>query len=243
MAYAEQSACVLQEPYHRVSIHYVDDGDTITLEDGNRIRIIGINTPELGRKNKPDQPLAAEARERLRSYLQSGRAWIVYDKERHDKYGRVLAYVFDEQRNNVGAELIREGLAFAISIPPNLRYRQCYNDAERLARRNQRGVWGEPYFNAIAADRLRYSGFNRVRGCIQRIRKYRDNKYFYLSDYFRFLMLSENQHYFESSPVEFEKGLCLTITGWVYNQSSYRTMKLLHPDSAQILHSTPKADE
>ena len=243
VVYAEQSSCALQEPYHRVLVNYINDGDTLTLEDDNRIRIIGINTPELGYKDKPDQPLATEARERLRSYLQNGNAFIVYDKEHHDKYGRVLAHVFDEQHNNVGAELIREGLAFAISIPPNLGYRECYKDTEREARRAKRGIWAEPYFDAIAADKLKYSGFNRVRGCIQRLRKYRDKKYLYLSDRVRFLIPAESKHYFESSPIVFEKNLCLVITGWVYNQSSYRTMKLLHPDSVEVIHSAFNPDE
>ena len=242
-AYAEESPCVLQEPNRQISVRYINDGDTFTLEDGNRIRMIGINTPELGYKDKPDQPLSVRAREQLRSYLRGSHALIVYDKERHDKYGRVLAHVFDEQGNNIGAELIREGLGFAISIPPNLYYRECYRNAEKQARHANLGVWAEPYFNAIAADKLKYSGFNQVQGCIQRIRKYQDKKYFYLSDHFRLLISEESKHYFESSPILFEENLCLVATGWVYNQTPYRTMKLLHPDAIQVIRSAHEVDE
>ncbi len=226
----------MQTPNHRVSVRFVNDGDTLTLNDDKRIRIIGINAPEIGYKDKPDQPLAVRARERLRAYLHNDHAFIVYDEDRYDKYGRVLAHVFDEQGNNVAAELIRAGLGFAISIPPNLRYRDCYRNAEQRARRTEQGVWAEPYFTPIAADKLKYSGFNRVSGCIQRVRKYRDKKYLYLSDRFRFLIPQQNEIYFETeaTPIIFEKGLCLIVTGWVYNQHSYRTMKLLHPDSAYI---------
>ena len=235
--------CALQTPNHQVSVHVVNDGDTLTLSDDNRIRIIGINTPELGYKDRRDQPLAVRARERLRAYLRSGRAFVVYDKDRYDKYGRVLAHVFNERGNNVGAELIREGLGFAVSIPPNLRYRECYREAEQYARRVKRGVWTEPYFDAIAADKLKYSGFNRVLGCIQRVRQYRDKKYLYLSERFRFFIPEQNKQYFEDSPVAFEKGLCLIVTGWVYNQRSYRTMKLLHPDAAQLVDAKFEANE
>ena len=232
----EEDSCTLQTPNHRVSVRFVNDGDTLTLHDDKRIRIIGINAPEVGYKDRPDQPLAVQARERLRAYLHNNNAFIVHDADRYDKYGRVLAHVFDEQGNNVGAKLIREGLGFAISIPPNLRYRDCYRNAERHARRTRQGVWAEPYFTPTAADKLKYSGFNRVSGCIQRVRKYRDKKYLYLSDRFRFLIPQQNEIYFETetSSVIFEKGLCLIVTGWVYNQHPYRTMKLLHPDSAYI---------
>ena len=232
---AERASCLLKQPMHQVSVHHINDGDTLTLADGNRVRIIGINTPELAYKDKPGQPLAVEARDRLSSYLQSGHALIVYDEESHDKYGRILAHVFDEQGNNVGEALIREGLAFAVSIPPSLRYRQCYRDAERHARHAELGVWSNPYFNPIAAHKLKYSGFQRVQGCIQRTRKYRDKIYLYLADNFRLSVAAESARYFEPSPIVFEKGLCLVATGWVYNQSSYRNMKLLHPDAVQVV--------
>ena len=242
MIYAEESLCDMQEPDLRVSVSYINDGDTLTLKDDSRIRIIGINAPELGHKDKPDQPLAVQARARMHSYLQSGIALIVYDKERYDKYGRVLAHVFDVQHNNVGAKLIREGLGFAVSIPPNLRYRKCYRAAERHAYRTRRGVWDEPYFNPITVDKLKHNGFNRVQGCIRRIGKYRDMKYLYLSDRFRLLIAGENKHYFETAPFALEKDLCLVATGWVYNRSSYRTMKLLHPDAIQVINPIVEPD-
>lgn len=237
-----EKLCILQTPFYQVTVRYINDGDTLVLADDNRIRIIGINTPELGYKDKPDQPLAAQARERLRSYLQSGIAFIVYGEQRHDRYGRILAHVFDERHNNVGAQLILDGLGFAVSIPPNLRYRECYHNAEQQARVAKRGVWANPYFRAIAADKLKYSGFNRVQGCVQRIRKYRDKKYIYLSERFRLVTTEKNAHYFEPLPLVFEKGLCLIATGWVYNQSAYRNMKLSHPDSVQVIR-TPKGNE
>ena len=242
---AEEDSCALQAPHHRVSVRFVNDGDTLTLPNDKRVRIIGINTPEIGYKDRPDQPLAVRAQQRLRAYLHNDHALIVNDEDRYDKYGRVLAHVFDAQGNNVGAKLIREGLGFAISIPPNLRYRKCYRDAEQHARRTKQGVWAEPYFAPVAANKLKYSGFNRVLGCIQRVRKYRDKKYLYLSDRFRFLIPEQSEIYFEADapPMIFEKGRCLIGTGWVYNQYSYRTMKLLHPDAAKIMRTTFEANE
>ncbi len=55
----------------RVSVTHVYDGDTIKLDDGRKIRLIGINATESGRAGQPDQPFAAEARDRLRSLIKS----------------------------------------------------------------------------------------------------------------------------------------------------------------------------
>ena len=243
LVYADDTTCAIKQPSLEVSVRYINDGDTLTLADDSRVRIIGINTPELGYKDKPSQPLASAAREQLHSYLHNGRVFVVYDKQRYDKYGRILAHVFDQQHNNVGAELIRQGLGFALSFPPNLLYRECYRSAEAQARLSKRGVWRHRYFAPLAAAELKHSGFNRIQGCIQRIRKYRDNKYLYLSDHFRLLIAPPSTHYFELSPIVFEEGLCVVATGWVYNQPSYRTMKLLHPDSIQVIEQTFNSNE
>ena len=243
VAHAEEAACLLQEPNHTVSVGHINDGDTFTLKDNKRVRIIGINTPELGYEAKPDQPLAIQARDSLRMYLRDGRALLVYDENDRDKYGRILAHVFDTRRNNVTAALLREGLGFIVSIPPNLRYRDCYLDAQRQARRAKRGVWAEPYFQPIAANQLKHNGFNIVQGCIQRTRKYRDVRYFYLSDNFRLLVPEDNEHYFKAASIVLEKELCLVAMGWVYKHHAYRTMKLLHPDAAQVIRPVFKDNE
>lgn len=233
---ATEALCKLQEPSQTQSVRYIHDGDTLELKDGKRIRMIGINTPEIGYRDEPPQPLAIKARDLLRTQLRSGRIFIVYDQDRYDKYGRVLAHVFDDQQNNVAAWLIQKGLGFAVSVPPNLRYRKCYHSAEQEAVMANRGVWVEPYFKIVEAEALKQSGFRRVHGCIQRIHSYRDKKYFYLSKQYRLLLLAENQHYFESRSIVLKKGLCLTTAGWVYNDRSYRTMKLLHPDAIESIH-------
>jgi len=227
--------CALKGASQWVSVRYVNDGDTFSLDNGQRVRVIGINTPELGRDGKPNQPLAVQAQAQLRRYLQSGIALIVYGSDTQDHYGRLLAHVFDQNRNNLTALLLREGLGFSISIPPNLEYRLCYKNAEQAARKAARGVWANPYFAPVAAARLKESGFKRVRGCIQRIGKYRNNEYFYLSERFRLSLPQDHKHYFSATPGVFEAGLCLIAAGWVSHKSAYRTMKLLHPDALQLV--------
>jgi len=232
---APDPLCALKGSSQWVSVRYVNDGDTFSLDNGQRVRIIGINTPELSRDGRPNQPLAVQAQAQLQRYLQSGIALIVYGGDSQDHYGRLLAHVFDQNHNNLTAQLLYEGLGFAISIPPNLEYRLCYKNAEQVARKAARGVWANPYFAPVAAENLRASGFKQVRGCIQRIRKYRNNEYFYLSERFRLSLPQDHRHYFSATPGVFEQGRCLIAAGWVSHRSAYRTMKLLHPDALQLL--------
>ena len=230
------ASCQLQEAAEVRFVAHIGDGDTLQLRDGTHVRLIGINTPELGYRDKPSEPLAVKARNLLRARLHSKRIFLAYDRDRRDRHGRVLAHVFDEQRANVAAWLIRQGLGFAISIPPNLRYRLCYRAAAAAAKAAKRGVWTHRYFKVVEAESLKRSGFKRVHGCIQRIHSYRNKTYLYLSKRFRLLLFANNRHYFEAASIAFKKGLCLRTAGWVYNSRSYRTMNLLHPDAIEAIN-------
>lgn len=114
---------------------YVYDGDTIRLTDGRKVRLIGIDTPELGHDGKPDQPLAKQAKERLerlaKPYL---KVQLRYDEQRRDSYGRTLAHVFLRDGTNVQRDLLSSGLATVIAVPPNLWQLECH-----LTRKPKRG--------------------------------------------------------------------------------------------------------
>lgn len=115
----------------------VDDGDTIDVRIGTtreRVRYIGVNAPEIG------QPGALEATMANAALLGAGQVSLVFDVERRDRYGRLLAYVW-AGRLMVNAELVRRGLAVAMPIPPNLRHRARFRRLEREAREAGRGLW------------------------------------------------------------------------------------------------------
>ena len=97
----------------RVQAVYVFDGDTLKLEDGRRVRLRGINTPELNQKGAPPSPFAIEARDTLQGLLESGRHTLLlqYGAERRDHYGRLLAHAFLENGDNIAVHLLQQGLA------------------------------------------------------------------------------------------------------------------------------------
>jgi micrococcal nuclease len=130
----------------RVTVVRVVDGDTIVVRlDGRdeRVRYIGIDTPE---SVSPDQPVEcygkAAARENRR--LVAGRTvTLTFDREERDRYGRLLAYVRRVADGMfVNAELVRLGYASTLRIAPNVRYAGKFAALERDARRAHRGLWG-----------------------------------------------------------------------------------------------------
>jgi len=118
------------------------DGDTVVLVGGERVRYIGVDTPELHHPRKPVQPYAREAMEFNRRLVEGKKVRLELDVEPRDKYGRTLAYVFLEDGRFVNAELLKEGYAQLLTIPPNVRYADLFVGLQKQAREAKRGLWG-----------------------------------------------------------------------------------------------------
>ena len=122
----------------------VVDGDTIEVRlDGETedVRYIGVDTPETVKPGEPVQcfgPVASGFNHRL---VERRRVRLVFDRERRDDYGRLLAYVHLGDRF-VNAELLRAGLARTLTIAPNDRFADRFNRLEMAAARAGRGLWG-----------------------------------------------------------------------------------------------------
>lgn len=119
---------------HRGTVIRVIDGDTIELEGGERIRYLGINTPEKGRLFSTE---AIEANDKL---VADREVELELDAQAMDKYGRTLAYVWVGE-TMVNLELVRRGFASVYTFPPNIKYESYFLAAEEEAREAQRGLW------------------------------------------------------------------------------------------------------
>jgi len=150
----------------------VIDGDTLRLADGAKVRLIGINTPELGHDGAPDQPLADEARDALAALLgESPRVWLLDGVDDRDRYGRRLAWAFDAGGRSLSAQLLARGLGFHVAIAPNHGRADCLGAAERVARLAQLGVWAEPAYRARSVAGLApgEGGFVLLRDRVTRV--------------------------------------------------------------------------
>ena len=152
-------------------VERVVDGDTLRLVGGDSVRLIGVNTPEMARDGKADEPLARSAQQALADMLPSGRVWLQDGEEARDRHGRRLAYAFDESGASLSGHLIASGLGFHIAVAPNDRYAGCLQGLEAASRASRVGVWGEPRFTARRVSELRADegGFLRVRDRVTRV--------------------------------------------------------------------------
>jgi len=118
----------------------VIDGDTIILDGYERVRLIGVDTPETSHPRKPVQFFAKKASEFTRKLVLKKKVRLEYDQERKDKYGRTLAYVFLEDGTFLNAEIIKQGYGFAYTRYP-FKYLEEFRKYEREAREKGKGLW------------------------------------------------------------------------------------------------------
>jgi len=134
MAEAAQSVVPTPEQGEWDTVVRVVDGDTVELDNGHKVRYVGINTPEAG------QPFYEEAKEANRQLVEGKQVLLEFDFTPYDMYGRWLAYLFVDGRF-VNYELIRRGFANVYTVPPNVKYDGLLRQAERQAREEGAGLW------------------------------------------------------------------------------------------------------
>lgn len=129
------------------AVRRVVDGDTIELMNGNKVRYVGIDTPETMKRQGRDwvfdpEDYAVSAKEHNRMLVAGGKVRLEFDAERIDKYGRYLAYVYSDDGKMINKELVEEGLAMVYTFQPNVKHMDILIKAQEEARRNKRGLWG-----------------------------------------------------------------------------------------------------
>jgi len=114
----------------------VIDGDTIVLNNSEKVRLLGINAPEKG------ELYYGEAKERLKELVLNKKVFLERDEEDRDRYGRLLRYVYlgDEM---VNLKMLREGYATLYLVGERLRYERDLEEAEMEARKMRRGLWSQ----------------------------------------------------------------------------------------------------
>ncbi len=232
-ALALASAAAAETEWARVQ--WVLDGDSVRLADGRDVRLIGINAPELGKEDRPDQPLAAAARERLRALAQDRTVQLIYDAERLDRHGRTLAYLVLADGGDPQEILLREGLAWFVAVPPNVARLPRYRAAEAQARSARRGVWAVKQYEPIPAERLRRgdTGFARITGTVAAVHYHEGTAALQLTDFVH-LALPYPSSDFPQTPQALV-GKRILARGWLTEYKNGLRMRVTHPAMLELL--------
>lgn len=130
------------KPVSVVTVSRVVDGDTIVINTGEKVRLIGINTPETVDPRASVQCFGKEASDYAKNLLTGSVVTLEKDISDKDKYGRLLRYVYKDGQL-VNELLVHEGFARVATYPPDVKYQQKFQEAEKFARTHNLGLWNK----------------------------------------------------------------------------------------------------
>jgi len=221
------------DTYYQVKKVY--DGDTILLTNGKKIRFLGINTPEVEGRNKSEQAGGEEAKYWLKRRLRNRKVRLEVDVEKKDKYGRLLAHIFTEDKQHINLELVQQGLASVSIYPPNLKYTQQLLKAEQQAEQNQLGIWAYQQYAPKQVEEIkqgRFKSWQRVVGKVSNIHHTRKNSYLKLSNNFSIKINKKALTFFPE--LEKYEGKEIEVRGWINKYKGNYNLLVRHPSAIKI---------
>ncbi len=200
-------------------VRQVIDGDTLRLQDGRSVRLIGINAPEIGRQGRGDEPYAVAARRRLQALVDDsdGLVGLQLGRESQDRYQRTLAHVYGRGGLNFEAQLLAEGLALQVAVAPNVEQVACQQQAERAARKAGLGLWRQS--PAIAAAQVERAGFALLGGRVSKVERNRAGAWIELDDSVVLHVAPKVFALFPEGWLDALEGRRVEARGWVLDRS------------------------
>ncbi len=235
---AAQTSCELDQAHEKAVVEYVYDGDTIRLRGGRKVRLVGINAPELGRDGRPNQPLAEKARAKLAQLAKPDQeVQLRYDEQQRDGYGRTLAHLFSPEGTNVQREMLASGLATVIAVPPNLWQLECHLRSEARAQTARRGLWSLPRYQPVDAGGLAMDerGYRLITGRVQRVGRGRKTVWLRLTKRVAVHIPHSHSHYFTQYPLGKLGGRRVLARGWLTPKRYGLSMTVRHPSALRVL--------
>ncbi|CAI8743443.1 micrococcal nuclease [Pseudomonas sp. IT-P74] len=214
-----QAFCPAPSGLTPVAVQRVVDGDTLRLSDGRSVRMIGLNTPELGKNGRSDEPFAVVARKRLEALVAAsdGQVALLPGKDSQDHYGRTLAHVYGADGANLEAQMLAEGLGFQVAVAPNVDLVTCQQAAESSARQAGLGVWRQS--PVLKAEQISTSGFAVLSGRVSKVQRNRGGVWIELQDSVVLKVAPNLLGRFDAASLERLEGKQIEARGWVLDRS------------------------
>ena len=222
----------------------VVDGDTLVLEDGTNVRLVGIMTPKLplGRRGFPTEPLARDAKAALEDLTLGRRVTLSYGGRRTDRYGRALAHLHDEEGLWIQGELLRRGLARVYTFSDNTARSARMLALENETRQSGDGVWNHEYYRVLDIEETgaAIGSFQLVEGLVVDAAKVRGRAYLnfgpdYRTD-FTITISPRDMRTFRRAGVDPTtlEGRRVRVRGWLQSLNG-PMIEVTHPEQIEVL--------
>ena len=223
------------------------DGDTVFLEDGTEIRLVGLQAPKLalGRPDFRDWPLADAARNRLSDLVLGRRVALAYGGRRIDRHGRSLAHLLRDDGLWVQAAMLESGMARVYSFRDNRTAVEEMLAAERDAREAERGIWAHPFYavREEADTRALLDSFQLVEGVVLDAAEVRRRIYLNFGpdwrDDFTVSIAPDHVRAFRAAGLEplDLTGRRIRVRGWLYQRNG-PMIDATHPEQIELLEAS-----
>jgi endonuclease YncB( thermonuclease family) len=222
----------------------VVDGDTVRLDDGSQVRLVGIQAPmlSLGRAKVSDWPLAGQARDVLREWALGQTVELRYGGQDKDRNGRRLAHLIDGQGRWLQGEMLKAGWARVYSFPDNRALVAEMLDLERAARAARRGIWNHPYYRVRVAKEAEIGKdrFELVEDIVKRVNVWGKRTYLNMGNdepaTFAAAIIADGGQLFAQSGLMPRDlvGRRIRVRGWVVGDRQ-PIIEITHPEQIEVL--------
>jgi endonuclease YncB( thermonuclease family) len=216
---AAQALCSAPSSLPVAQVERVVDGDTLRLKDGRNVRLVGLNTPETGKKGQSAEPFAEVAKRRLQDLIaeSDGQVSLGIGRQDKDRYGRTLANVYGRSGANLEAQLLSEGLGYLVAVAPNVALVDCQQAAERTAREARLGLWRDSPVQP--ATQISKGGFALVSGQVTNVQSNGGGIWIELQGNLVLRIGPDLVSLFDTAALRRLKGQRIEARGWVVDRS------------------------
>lgn len=221
---------------YRHQVDYVYDGDTLVLENGERVRLLNINAPEISSRYRDGEQGGEAAKQWLKQQIGKAPVYLRFDKEKRDKYDRLLAHIFLKDGRHLNAEMLKQGLAALTVHPPNLLYADKLQAAQQHAINDKAGIWdGQAYplkqvHAALPTSERR--GWQRWQITPKQIKATRSQIWLMAGD--RLSLRIKKDHLPLFSAPESYLNKTLEVRGWLSRRGNDYFIQVLHPSAIAV---------
>ncbi len=231
-----QVDCLAGQAYELVRIQRVTDGDTVVLSDRRRVRIIGINSPELQVHHHELKLIADSARSYLNRLLTDHQDVLLFAGiGRKDQHNRLLAHIRLPTGEDVASLLLQRGLAAYSAVAPNTRCAEHFASLESLARQDKVGVWrsSNPWLNNGGKPEIDQSGFQIVTASVIGINADNKKPQLQLSNGIRLEIRNSIAH---TLTLKSLLGQTIEVRGWISHRNHRPHLRLHHQTNLRIVN-------